>query len=330
MGRCRKAPQGAFLLIKYLAMIHFLDPEKINTNRNYLCEWLSEPTLVITENDLADKDRTHTLLAQHPMARRIFDITHNPAFHDHMVPAEHRPVLTNNFHRWYEPLDGFVYFPVFLWMFSSRNPQWWAPLCFDAGSNKTREMMCLNSTVRSHRTQLWAELNRREIIHKIAYSFRAPCAGTNYPYPYPLTLPNDSTYNTEQFMGLDHEVYWQCAVNLVTDTNTDISCINEKICKPFLARQIPVLVSKTGINQFLCDIGLDMFDDLVPWRTWDQEPLVSRRVAMIAEFVNDWIRSGTILSDYQQVLPRIEKNKEYFHSQKFRDTVMCQMTQAKL
>jgi hypothetical protein len=310
-------------------MLHYLDPSRVYTNRDYLNQWIQEPILVITDNDFENLNRAQELLDTNTIHRRVYDITHNP-YPDHRVPETFVPLLTGNFNRWYTQKPGHVFFPIFLWMFSCRNPQWWQPLCFDADSNKTKEIMCLNSNARSHRTQLWAELNRRQIIHKIVYSFKSPCLGTNYDYPYPLILPNDYTHNTDHSMGVEHPVYSECAVNIVNETSTEVAFITEKTCKPFLARQIPILVASVGINQFLQDIGLDMFSDLVPWQTWDSEPQEQVRVEKIAEFVDCWIRSGNILTDYQRMLPRIEKNKTYFHSKEFVELIMQQMYLAKL
>ena len=69
-----------------------------------------------------------------------------------------------------------------------------------------------------------------------------------------------------------------------------------------------------------------MFEDVVPWITWDSEPDENVRIYKIVEFVEHWIRSGTVLADYSRVINRVEHNKQYFHSEKFRDVIMGQMT----
>lgn len=329
MGRSKKAPQGAFLLVKYSAMIQYLDPNRHYTDRSYLKSWLSRETLVITDNDFETPDTIDSLRNKHSVKHCIYDITHNP-YPENLLQAEHVPLLTYNYQLWYSPKPAHVFFPLFLWSFSCKNSLWWQPLKFDAGSNKTKEIMCLNHNPRSFRTQLWLEFNKREIIQHMVYTFRDPGDQIGHAYDYPLTLEQDQTAKTEMAMGIEHDVYDQCAVNLVTETSVSMPFISEKTCKPFMARQIPIILGCVGINQFLQDIGLDMFTDIVPWNTWDHEPDATVRVTRIADFVESWIRSGTILSDYQRVLARIEKNKSYFHSQEFRQLVMCQMNVAKL
>jgi len=68
-----------------------------------------------------------------------------------------------------------------------------------------------------------------------------------------------------------------------------------------------------------------MFSDLVPWPTWDSTTDSVQRIYKIMDFVESWIRSGTVLDDYRKLLPRIQANKQYFHSEKFRQRIMNQM-----
>jgi hypothetical protein len=69
-----------------------------------------------------------------------------------------------------------------------------------------------------------------------------------------------------------------------------------------------------------------MFEDLVPWHTWDSEPDPDTRLQKIATFDEQWINQGTVLEDYQRVLPRVKRNKQYFHSEAFRQRIMNQMS----
>ena len=121
------------------------------------------------------------------------------------------------------------------------------------------------------------------------------------------------------------EAYNRCAVNLVTETVIDRPSLSEKTCKPFVARQIPVIVGPCYCNKFLTDLGLDMFPDLVPWETWDTETDVDVRLQKISAFIIDWINRGTILDDYRRHQLRIERNKQYFHSDAFRQKILYQM-----
>jgi len=213
-------------------------------------------------------------------------------------------------------------------MYSLRNPLWWDTFCFDAGLSKTQGLMCLNNRPRLHRTQVWAEFNRRGIIDQCVFSFTEPVyhEKAQYSYPYPLNIAGEQHDLTRNDIGVGHSVYRNYAVNLVTETDMDLTYVSEKTCKPFVSRQIPIIVGSAGINQFLSDIGLDMFADVVPWATWDCEVESSIRLQKIVDFTEFWIRSGSMVLDYNRLLSRVEANKKYFHSEEFRNRIMIQMS----
>lgn len=311
-------------------MIEFLDPNRFYTNRQYLTQWFLEDTLCITDNDFENIEKTKQLLAQHSNPNRILDITHNP-WPENSLPISILPMLSNNYSFFYDPQPGISFFPIFLWMYSLRSPLWWDTFCFDQGVNKSQGLMCLNNRPRLHRTRVWAEFNQREIIDKCVFSFTEPVyyEKAQYTYPYPLNIANEDFDLRRNDVGVGHVVYRDCAVNLVTETTTDLTYISEKTCKPFVACQIPVLLGSTGINQFLTDIGLDMFADVVPWSSWDSEPNENIRIIKIIDFVETWIQSGTMLTDYRKLQPRVLANKQYFHSDQFRSVLLQQMSNLK-
>ena len=311
-------------------MIQHLNPNRFYSDRSYLTEWFYDSeVLVITDNDFENVTFAQQLLAEHPNKNCILDITHNP-WPDHNLPMSFTPVLTNNFKYWYDPEPGHVFFPLFLWMYSLRRTLWWSGFSFDCHNCKTEEIMCLNNRPRPHRTLLWDEFNRRNIIGRMHFSFVKPCDfETEYTHPYPILLPDETPDPQRNDVGVGHSVYGKCAVNLITETAVDLTYISEKTCKPFVARQIPIIACSVGTNQLLEDIGLDMFSDLVPWKIWDNETDDQLRMIKIAEFVDQWIRSGTILDDYRRVIDRVERNKQYFHSEAFRNCIMNQMSNFK-
>ena len=65
-----------------------------------------------------------------------------------------------------------------------------------------------------------------------------------------------------------------------------------------------------------------MFEDLIPWRSWDDQNDQNIRLDRIANFVKQWIDSGNMLQDYNRVRDRVERNKQYFHSERFRNLIM--------
>jgi hypothetical protein len=298
-------------------MILHLDPNRFYTTRDYLTEWFHTDTLVVTDNDTENPPHTNSLLGNQ---KYIFDITHNP-LPDYASSLEQNAdlILTNNFQFWYTPEPKRVFFPLFLWLYSSRKTIWdhITPV-FDATNEKTQGFMCLNKISRKHRTWLWKEFNRRNLIKYMMYTF----VGHN-------TLPGETPEQVRlrNDIGVGHSVYSQYAVNIVTETEVDLPYISEKTCKPFIARQIPLIVGSRGVNKFLSDVGLDMFEDIIPWQTWDDEPDLTTRLEKIVDCVENWILYGDILQNYKNARKRVERNKKYFHSEEFRNVLMQQMHQ---
>lgn len=305
-------------------MITYLHPERFYSNRSYLTQWFPDDILVVIDSDFQNPSEVKTLLEQ-TKSKYIIDITHNP-YKEEWLQIGADTILTNNFQFWYDPKPNYVFFPLFLWMYSLRTNLWWSGFSFDTGSNKTKGLMCLNNRPRPHRTWLWNRFNHTGSIAQMVFSFTKPDANdSDYSWQYPLNIDNEDFNLHRNDVGVDHRVYYDCAVNLVTETCTDFTYISEKTCKPFIARQIPIIVSSHNINKFLSDIGLDMFGDIVPWHTWDSDTDELSRLSKIADFVESWTASGTMLSDYKRVLDRVERNKQYFHSEAFRNRIMNQM-----
>jgi len=294
-------------------MIQFLDSERIYTNRNYLQQFYNFDILVVTDNDLDNVNQCRRLVLRTIHKHKLLDITHNPLRIWPMDLAV-QETLTNNVEFYYHPFRDVKFFPLFLWAFSERNSVWWSNLVFDNTGPKTIPIMCLNNQTRPHRTYLRQCLS--PVVHKMIYTMDSQ------------GLPNEQHLAPASLNQVDiaASVYGECAVNLVTETVVDHAYVSEKTCKPFMARQIPIIVGGAGISRFLHNIGLDMFEDLVPWRSWDDEPRVEHRIQKIANFVIDWVNRGTILQDYHRMQSRIDANKTYFHSQQFRDKIMWQMT----
>lgn len=292
-------------------MIQFLDPNRFYTSRHYLRQWFDHKTLV-TDNDFENTERTQQLLKNIPVEDRIVDITHNP-LPDSRVCVDSSVILTNNFARWYTADSTFRFFPLFLWAYSLRKTLWWEDFVFDASTNKSQKFMCLNNQTRDHRTRLYQLLSNTGTVQHITYSMDRQ------------GLANEPTDPMRNDIGVGHPVYSQTAVNIVTETFMDWTYLSEKTCKPFVAQQIPIIVGPVGTNKFLSDIGLDMFEDLVPWAAWDSETDTDLRLQRIALFISQWVNAGTALDDYQRVQDRVQANKRYFHSEAFRNRIMVQM-----
>jgi hypothetical protein len=221
---------------------------------------------------------------------------------------------------------------------------------------KTKTLMCLNSTLVWHRIYLFSLLANKVWLKDIGYSFQ-PQVGNrpdvdfqnrlqeiavtqfmtaneravaeSYAHLIPIRLPEDNRFYLNK-SSIDNWIYRSYAINLITETSlTEGVMLTEKICKPFMAYQIPILIAPAGSSQFLEDIGLDMFSDYIPWKTWDHVPDHKLRIRMIVEFVDSLLSSPTaeqdVLLAHRRLHARIIKNKEYFHSTELKDILLKQI-----
>lgn len=276
------------------------------TPRQYLAQWFHGDLLVISECELHHPD-FEQILTQYSGLKPILDFTHNP-YELERSPIAIDPTLIGDYRFFYQPREGVVFFPLFLWMFSLRTNLWWSNMVFDSGNQKTQPVMCFNNTPAWHRLELYQLLE--PVRHKMVYStadVRIDCGDTG------------SVFSVSSWP------YTECAFNIVTETSIETPFCGEKTPKPFVARQIPIMVAAPGINQFLTDLGLDMFPDIIPWSRWDQVGDHSLRLHMIADFLRDFIQDQDLVAIYHRMRSRVERNKQYFHSEQFRKILMRQI-----
>jgi hypothetical protein len=340
-----------------------LGPE---VSRQYLEQFFpNKKCLVITDSAIAAGYTATNLVKQLPDLSEldlvIIDVTHNPwpfdqsndiKIHNLLDTAIASNidvvVLSNDYRLYYNPQEYYMFFPLYLWMFSLRDPLWWNDetmvfdIVFDVESNKTQGLSSLNRNPSFHRIVLFNNIIHKPWFDKIAYTFghfswHAPLelncglldeeiqTFKNNQHRLPILLADTDTFVSATDYGLNHWTHIHSAFNLVTETAVDdrFFC-SEKTCKPLMAKQIPIFIGPRGLSQFCEDIGLDMFSDIIPWKTWDSNVRSRGRVLKVVEFL-DSLMEQDLLALYKTLETRVDRNKEYFHSEEFRKKIMQQM-----
>jgi hypothetical protein len=268
-------------------------------------------------------------------------------------------IVTEDFDYYYRPSDGIVYFPYGLWIPATKSVHlyyWYKDTAYDTTLEKTQPIMCFNRNLVWHRLYLFSLLANKSWFKKIKYSFISKL-GDRLDSPYgikrfltadeieairlyghllPIRVEDEKNIGDIPVMynrgatSVNDSTHANNAINLITETSlTDGVVLTEKTAKPFMAYQIPILVGPVGANQFLEDIGLDMFSDYIPWKTWDHIEDHKLKIRMIVEFLNSLLSSPTaeydILSAHRQFHPRLIRNKEYFHSIEFENILLKQL-----
>ena len=321
-----------------------------DTERVYLREFFKNQTLVITEHTLTYSQQLLTDIVNKfdNIDQIIIDVTHNPYCTNHpdlqtaynllsnLAPTI---ILSGDFSLFYSPKPNFIFFPVFLWAFSQRNPVWYRHVVFDTHKNKNKLLCCFNKSPWHHRTLLFLSLVEHPWFDQIEYTFGnfdiryhkfeldfltdiQKAKFDQYNHLLPISILGDDLINQND-VGISNSAYSDCLVNIITETSVDIGIFTEKTTKSFMAHQVPILLSSPGSAQFLEDVGLDMFSDIIPWKSWDSIIDLQTRIDLIVNFIDSFINQN-VIELYNLLADRLEYNKQYFHSAEFRNILLTQ------
>jgi hypothetical protein len=270
-------------------------------------------------------------------------------------------IITDDFTYYYKPNKNIIFFPYNLWLQSTKNIHKYYSFkdtVYDTTIEKTRAIMCLNRNSEWHRLYLFSLLASKSWFNLIDYSFITLLGDRlnnehnikkyltdveisvirSYEYLLPVRLDYEQNIHISKIpimyssgaSSVNNPVYSRNAINLVTETTlVNGIALTEKTAKAIMAYQIPILVAPVGSSQFLEDIGIDMFSDYIPWKSWDFIEDNKLRINLILEFLDSILSSSTatqnIIAIHQIFHPRLIKNKEYFHSKKFENILLAQI-----
>ena len=138
-----------------------------------------------------------------------------------------------------------------------------------------------------------------------------------------IFVDSDATRNID--VTTDHPAYLETYVNLVTETTIRSigPMLSEKSFKPVSAGQLFVLIASPGAVQFLRNIGIDTFDDIIDHSydaVLDTESRIQKELGQLER-----LDQLDLASIYQEIKPRLLKNNEYFNSQQFRDQFLAKL-----
>ncbi len=196
---------------------------------------------------------------------------------------------------------------------------------------KKYKVSCLNGTNWNHRKLTYVELSKKHYFNDMIFTFR------NCPVSYDLSngltldtndvdqfslLPPEVKFvdNDASFIDLtiDHAAFKETYVNLVTETTISslTPMLSEKTFKPIVAGQLFVLIASPGAVQFLRDVGIDTFDDIID-HGYDTEANPRSRIYSAIQQI-DRLVAMDLADIYQKIKPRLLRNSEYLKSDEFR------------
>jgi hypothetical protein len=241
---------------------------------------------------------------------------------------------------------NYFYFPLWLWMWSAKNSLWYADErkklnLYDVLENKTQGLCCLNRTPTWHRILLFSAMVEKSWFSKISYTFGNHGHGKQFEHAfYALTQTDITEFESKKHhlpfvlidqdhedttdVGVSHPVWSTHTFNLVTESTMDHTLISEKTAKPFVTKMIPIILGPRNVAQHLKTAGLDMFEDIVPWHTWDYLENPRDRIVGVVNFLEEFLKQD-LVAIYHANKHRVDRNKEYFHSDQFRKNLLKDM-----
>ena len=197
---------------------------------------------------------------------------------------------------------------------------------------KKYKISCLNGIPREHRKLVYVRLQEKEYFSDMIFTFgHRPGFHQNFDN-WELTeqekqkfdlLPQNVEFIPEDQNGIDitinHPAFQETYINLVTETTVraDIPMLSEKSFKPIIAGQLFILIASPGAIQFLRDIGIDTFDDIID-HSYDYISDTRTRIEQALIQVNHIVHKD-LSHIYEIIKPRLVKNSRYLLSQEFRN-----------
>lgn len=199
---------------------------------------------------------------------------------------------------------------------------------------KKYKLSCLNGMPWQHRKWVYLQLAHKPYFNDMVFSYgnRDDTVPYNDFNKFHLTdeennkfsqLParfkfTENDQHTKIDITIDHPAYLETYINLVTETtiNGKFSMLSEKTFKPIVAGQLFILVAAVGAVQFLREIGIDTFDDIIDH---SYDTLLDNRLRLLAVIAQvDHLMTLNLNKIYTQIKPRLQRNSEYFRSDEFR------------
>jgi hypothetical protein len=220
--------------------------------------------------------------------------------------------------------DKIKFFPFWLLWMSNR------PYDFSI-QPKQFKISCLNNTNWEHRKLTYLELSKRDYFDQLVLTYRhkptvpgiSELLLSDDEQQQLLSLPQQKSFiDSDTTIGIDltinHPAYQNTYVNLVTETVTDVNkpMLSEKTFKPIIAGQFFVLIAPPGAIEFLRNIGIDTFDDIID-HNYDSIIDTRERILAVIKQV-DHLMDQDLGDIYNQNKHRLKHNSEYFKSEEFR------------
>jgi len=312
---------------------HIQDNHIVELTSDYVeylySKYVPPGSLIVTNRQQLD-----TVVVNDDITHIVFDAATNPISPFLETTNIDRPftVVSGLYHYHQQPTPNIRFLPFWaVWMSDPYTGILDRQYHKFSNRQKKYKFSCLNGTAKEHRKFLYVLLNQKHYFKDIVFTFGHRPTTTAFLNEILLTVEEQKIYQAlpqaVEFLAsdatvgidltLDHPAYQESYVNLVTETTVISPMLSEKTFKPIVAGQLFILIAAPGAVQFLRDIGIDTFDDIVD-HSYDLISDTRTRINKAVEQVDHLIEKD-LDTIYDNIKNRIEQNSIYMRSQKFRD-----------
>jgi hypothetical protein len=136
---------------------------------------------------------------------------------------------------------------------------------------------------------------------------------------YPLRLSAADDMN--KFESNACPTYQTCYIDYLPESRTENTFISEKTWKPIFSGQLFLILGSVGTIEYLRDVGVDVFDDIVD-HAYDQEPNLEKKIAMLMESITKLLAQD-LDQVWRDTYLRRQKNLDLVYSPAFQQRMFA-------
>ena len=200
---------------------------------------------------------------------------------------------------------------------------------------KKYKVSCLNGVPRFHRIYNWLTLKEKPYADNFLFSMH------RRPDDLIGSKPRDDDYNLSDnmletwnsiqsglgyktvslmiktFADLSHPAYADSYINLVTETTVVPKVfVTEKTWKPVASGQLFLIIGNPGTVDYLRSQGVDVFDDIIDHKYYDDETDWQARILKVHRLIEDLLEQD-LYKINQDTVERRKRNSERFFAGNF-------------
>jgi hypothetical protein len=202
--------------------------------------------------------------------------------------------------------------------------------------SKTYKISSLNGNPRWHRIYNYLLLRDKKYFNEFLFDMHLPNVSDHkmmldWSKPANHTIPenlleqwysikdnftdrNDIISNIRIDADIHHPAFSDSYINLVSETTVDGLFVSEKTWKPIASGQLFLIIGGRSTVAYLKDFGVDVFDDVIDHKYYDNEPDWQTRIHKIHNLIEDLLSQDLYVLNQRTQQRRLLNAEKFFNS----------------